>query len=137
MGLYLNTALAFWHAINHKKRAERWHRETNDNEELLPEYRMTTAFPLTFTFPVSLFWLGWSNYSSISPWYDLGAAALFGFSWAGIYVAIYQYIFDVYGIYAGSALATITFARYMMAGGSYDILEADVEGIGRVRYWVA
>lgn len=89
VGLCLNTALGFWYAINHKKRAERWHRETNDNEELPPEYRMIPAFPLAFTFPVSLFWLGWSNYSSISPWYDLGAAALFGFSWAGIYVVIY------------------------------------------------
>jgi hypothetical protein len=49
--------------------------------------------------------------------YSLGPAALFGFSSAGIYVRIYNYILDVYGIYAGSAFATITFAQYMLAGG--------------------
>ncbi|KAL1301898.1 hypothetical protein AAFC00_006077 [Neodothiora populina] len=68
--------------------------------------------PLAILLPISLFWLGWTNYASISPWSDLGAVTLFSVCWAGIYVAVYQYILDVYGIYAGSALAIVTFFRY-------------------------
>jgi hypothetical protein len=117
VGLTLNTCLAPIYAHLYRKKTEQWKQEKSANEELPPENRLIAAFPLAFTFPISLFWLGWTNYSSISPWSGLGAAALFGFSWAGIYVAIYQYILDVYGIYAGSALATITFARYGFAGG--------------------
>jgi DHA1 family multidrug resistance protein-like MFS transporter len=46
----------------------------------------------------------------------LGAATLFGFSWAAIYLQIYQYILNIYGIYAGTALATITCVRYIFSG---------------------
>lgn len=82
-----------------------------------PEYRLWLAAPVAILLPISLFWLGWTNYSSISPWSDLGAITLFSICWAGIYVAIYQYILDVYGIYADSALAPITFLRYWASGG--------------------
>lgn len=81
-----------------------------------PEYRLWSALLAAPAFPISLFWLGWTNYTSISPWCDLGSVVLLGFSWAGIYVTVYQYILDVYGIYAGSALAIITCARYLASG---------------------
>ncbi|GAB7355542.1 hypothetical protein MBLNU459_g6020t1 [Dothideomycetes sp. NU459] len=81
-----------------------------------PEYRLWAAAPVAVLLPISLFWLGWTNYSSISPWSSLGALTLFGTSWAGIYIIVYQYILDVYGIYAGSALAIITFFRYYASG---------------------
>lgn len=101
-----------------------------------PEYRLWLAVPVAPLLPISLFWLGWTNYSSISPWSDLGAVTLFSICWAGIYVAVYQYILDVCkyqppldfsprqtpnmqpldGIYAGSALAIITFFRYWASG---------------------
>lgn len=116
-GAFLYTVMAVQYARFYTIRAERWKAKTNGSEELPPEYRLILTFPLAFTFPISLFWLGWTNYPHISPWSGLGAAVLLGFSWAGIYVGIYQYVLDVYGIYAGSALATITFARYMFAGG--------------------
>jgi len=38
-------------------------------------------------------------------------------SWIGIYVFIYANVLDVYEIYAASALATPTFARFIFAGG--------------------
>lgn len=60
-----------------------------------PEYRLWLAVPVAILLPISLFWLGWTNYSSISPWSDLGAVTLFSICWAGIYVAVYQYILDV------------------------------------------
>lgn len=60
-----------------------------------PEYRLWQAVPVAFLLPISMFWLGWTNYASISPWSDLGALCLFGIAWAGIYVTVYQYILDV------------------------------------------
>jgi hypothetical protein len=82
-----------------------------------PEYRLWLALLAAPAFPISLFWLGWTNYASISPWSSIGAVVLFGFSWAGIYVTVYQYILDTYGTYAGSALAIITNWRYLASGG--------------------
>jgi hypothetical protein len=82
-----------------------------------PEYRLWAGAPVAPLLPISLFWLAWTNYSSISPWSSLLAMALFGVCWAGIYVTVYNYILDVYGIYAGSALAIITFFRYSGSAG--------------------
>lgn len=117
VGILLNTALSPVWAIMHRKRDKLWKQQHGDGEELPPEFRLIPAMLVAITFPISIFWLGWTNYASISVWSGLGAVALFGFSWAGIYIAVYQYILDVYGIYAGSALAMITFGRYMAAGG--------------------
>lgn len=117
VGATLNTLLATFYAHNHHKLLESQKKEKGVNQNLSPEYRMLAAFPVAVTLPVSLFWLGWTNSSSISYWSGLGAVALFGFSWAGIYVAVFHYIFDTYSIYAGSALAAITCVRYICAGG--------------------
>lgn len=53
-----------------------------------PEYRLWAAVLAAPAFPISLFWLGWTNYASISPWSGEGAIVLLGFSWAGIYVTV-------------------------------------------------
>jgi MFS transporter, DHA1 family, multidrug resistance protein len=82
-----------------------------------PEYRLWTAAPVAPGLPISLFWLAWTNYASVSPWSSLCAMGMFGICWAGIYVTVYNYILDVYGIYAGSALAIITFFRYTASAG--------------------
>lgn len=95
-----------------------------------PEYRLWSALLAAPAFPISLFWLGWTNYSSISYWSDLGAVVLLGFSWAGIYVTVYQYILDVYGIYAGSALAIITCWRYLVSGAANLLSRPVYGGIG-------
>lgn len=120
VGVLLNTALALYFDIYHQ-RATRACRERG--ETLPPEHRLVSGEIVGLTFPISIFWLGWTNYSTISPWSGLGAVALFGFSWAGIYVAIYQYIFDVYGIYAGSALSILAFMRYI-GGGSVQLFSS-------------
>ncbi|SZE99620.1 unnamed protein product [Blumeria hordei] len=124
-GVIINTGLSTFYARQYKKRSERWVREKGASTQLPPEYRMIPSFPVAFGLPVSLFWLGWTNYPNISPWSGLGAIALFGFSWAGIYVCVFHYIFDTYSIYAGSALASITFVRYMFAG-SIQIVSIDM-----------
>lgn len=73
-----------------------------------PEYRLWSALLAAPAFPIALLWAGWTNNSSISYWSDLCALVLRGFSWAGVYVAVYHYLLDTYGIYAGSALSVIT-----------------------------
>lgn len=99
-----------------------------------PEYRLWTALPVAPALPISMFWMGWTNYAAISPWSDLGAATYFGICWAGIYVTVYNYILDVYGIYAGSALAIITFFRYMASAGINLVARPMYNGIGV--HWV-
>ncbi|KHJ32287.1 putative mfs dha1 multidrug resistance protein [Erysiphe necator] len=127
VGVILNTMLSHYFAYQHHNRTEKLRNETSSDSRLPPEYRLLSAFPVAFSLPISLFWLGWTNYDSISPWSGLGAVALFGFSWAGIYVSIYHYIFDTYSIYAGSALASITCGRYLFAGG-IQIISEDMWG---------
>ncbi|POS87784.1 hypothetical protein EPUL_001691, partial [Erysiphe pulchra] len=127
VGVILNTMLSHYFANQHRIRTEKWKIENSRDSRLPPEYRLLSAFPVAFSFPISLFWLGWTNYNSVSPWSGLGAVALFGFSWAGIYVSVYHYIFDTYSIYAGSALASITCARYLFGGG-IQIISEDMWG---------
>ena len=95
-----------------------------------PEYRLWSALLAAPAFPISLFWLGWTNYASISPWSNLAAVVLLGFSWSGIYVTVYQYILDVYGIYAGSALAAVTCWRYLASGFINLVSRPMYDGIG-------
>lgn len=95
-----------------------------------PEYRLLYALLAAPAFPISLFWLGWTNYSWISPWSGLGATVLLGFSWAGIYVTVYQYLLDTYGIYSGSALAIITCWRYLASGMINLVSRPMYDGIG-------
>lgn len=95
-----------------------------------PEYRLWMALFAGPALPISMFWLGWTNYSSISPWSNICAVVLLGFSWSGIYVTVYQYILDTYGIYAGSALAIITCWRYLASGASNLYSDPMYEGIG-------
>lgn len=99
-----------------------------------PEYRLWSAVLAAPAFPTALFWLGWTNYKSISPWSSLGAICLLGFSWAGIYVTVYQYLLDTYGIYAGSALALITCWRYAASGVINLVSRPLYDGIGV--HWV-
>jgi MFS family permease len=67
--------------------------------------------------PVSLFWLGWTNYSSISIWSDIFAVAFFGFGVAGIFICVYMYIIDSYEVFSASALTFVALVRYVVAGG--------------------
>ncbi|CAD0113425.1 unnamed protein product [Aureobasidium uvarum] len=67
--------------------------------------------------PVSLFWMGWTDYANISIWSPIIASALFGYGVITIFISAYMYIIDSYAIYAASALSFVTFTRYLAAGG--------------------
>ncbi|KAF1993399.1 MFS general substrate transporter [Amniculicola lignicola CBS 123094] len=85
---------------------------------LPPEFRLWYAMlggaP---AIPISLFWMGWTSYSSISIWSPLGSSVLFGYGMLCVFISCYQYIIDAYETYAASALVSITLIRYLASGG--------------------
>lgn len=112
IGVLLQTAIQPYWAHRYNKLCR-----TQNKENLDPEQRLYQALYSAPLLPISLFWLGWTNYLSISFWSNIGAAALFGFSLMGIFVSAYQYILDAYESMSSSALSSITFARYVVSGG--------------------
>ncbi|KAF5691851.1 major facilitator family transporter [Fusarium denticulatum] len=83
-----------------------------------PEIRLWYAMlGAAAAIPISLFWLGWTNYSSISIWSAILAVVLFGYGVTGIFICVYMYIIDSYEIYSASALTFVSLTRYMIAGG--------------------
>lgn len=95
-----------------------------------PEFRLWPAVVASPFLPVSLFWLGWANYPTISMWSSLAACGLFGVVLIFIYISSYEYILDSYGDHAASALASITMVRYLVAGGMVMAARPIYEGIG-------
>ncbi|KAK5790849.1 hypothetical protein VI817_006158 [Penicillium citrinum] len=95
-----------------------------------PEFRLWPAIIASPFLPISLFWLGWSNYPTVSVWSGLIACGLFGAVLISIYISSYEYIIDSYGKHAASALASITMARYLVAGGMVMAARPMYEGIG-------
>ena len=83
---------------------------------LPPEERLWYAMYGAPWLPISLFWMGWTSYPSISYWSSLVASVGFGFSVQGIFISSYQYLIDSYELFAASALVSATFMRYIAAG---------------------
>ena len=110
-----------------------WARISTDyvrRSSVKPEFRLWPAILTAPLLPVSLFWLGWANYPSISIWCGLGACFLLGMVLIAIYVSTYEYIIDSYGDHSAIALASITMVRYMIAGGMVIAARPMYEGIG-------
>lgn len=84
---------------------------------LPPEFRLWHAMLGAPAIPISLFWMGWTSYSSISIWSPIAAGVLFGYGVLCVFISSYQYIIDSYEIYAASALTSVTLVRYVAAGG--------------------
>jgi DHA1 family multidrug resistance protein-like MFS transporter len=95
-----------------------------------PEFRLWPAIATSAFLPISLFWLGWTNYASISPWSGLAACFVFGIVVTAVYVSTYEYIIDSYAEHGAVALASITMARYMIAGGMIIAARPMYNGIG-------
>ncbi|KAK0716030.1 major facilitator superfamily domain-containing protein [Lasiosphaeris hirsuta] len=95
-----------------------------------PEFRLWPGIIAAPLLPIALFWLGWTNYSSISIWSGLAACFVFGMVLVSIYISSYEYIIDSYGDHAATALSSITFVRYIVAGGMVMAARPMYEGIG-------
>ncbi|OJD35748.1 mfs general substrate transporter [Diplodia corticola] len=92
--------------------------EEGRGDRLPPEFRLWfSMLGGSFAIPISLFWLGWTSYPSISIWSPLAATVLFGYGILCVFISCYQYIIDSYEVYAASALASVTLIRYVAAGG--------------------
>lgn len=118
LGVLLNTFTHTFYARAYHRRLAALQNSSDEKAviKIEPEYRLWSAIVAAPFLPISLFWIGWSNYSDISCWNGLVAAALFGWSLSGIFVAVYQYIIDSYETESASALSSITFMRYIVAG---------------------
>ena len=115
----------------------RWARQETKYQHgaaLAPEFRLWPAIIASPFLPISLFWLGWANYPTISIWSGLSACGLFGMVLVFIYISAYEYIIDSYGRHAASALASITMVRYLVAGGMVMASRPMYEKIGV--HWV-
>ena len=88
---------------------------------LPPEFRLWFAMFGAPAIPISMFWMGWTAYPSISPWSPLAASVLFGFGILCVFISSYQYIIDSYETYSASALVSVTLIRYVAAGGMVEV----------------
>lgn len=135
-GVLLNTALTPFFRSNYLSHLAIAAREQDIDEHsdeeptLAPEIRLLPALICAPLLPISLFWLGWTNYRSISVASNIVAAGLFGFSLMGIFVSSYQYVIDSYETNSASALSSITFLRYFVAGGMVIASMPMYKGIG-------
>ncbi len=81
-----------------------------------PEGRLFFSCAQSALLPIGSFWYGWSSFSNI-PWVvpalGVGCATMGVFS---VYLAVFNYLSDIYMIYASSALAAQSFCRNMAAG---------------------
>ncbi|OCT54130.1 MFS transporter [Cladophialophora carrionii] len=111
----------------------RWSREETDHVRhapVRPEYRLWPAIVTSPLLPLSLFWLGWTDYATVSVWSGLAACFCFGVVAAALYVSSYEYIVDSYTEHSAVALASITMARYLIAGTMVVAARPMYEGMG-------
>lgn len=126
VGALLSTALQpiFW--VHQRRIATRKHLSGLGP----PEMRLYPAMFGAPFFAISLFWLGWTNYTSISYWSGYAATVMFGYAMTAVFVSSYSYIIDSYGTDSGSALGSITMARYIVSSGLIVASRPMYEGIG-------
>jgi MFS family permease len=107
IGSILGTTISIWQ----EKIARRFWPGLLD----VPEGRLYFACLESALLPIGLFWFGWTarpDIHWISPVIALGVAQVGIFS---IYLAVFNYLADVYHRYASSALAGQSFCRNIMA----------------------
>lgn len=98
----------------------RFHKEKGSLDTATPAAPEVLLFPAIIASPffaISIFWLGWTNYKSISYWSGYAAVILFGYAMTAIFVSSYSYIINIYGTFSSSALGSVTMARYLVAAG--------------------
>ncbi|KAL4984498.1 major facilitator superfamily domain-containing protein [Aspergillus falconensis] len=88
----------------------------NDGKSV-PEARMWMARGGSLLIPISLFWFGWTSYSSVHWIVPIIASSFFG---AGLYIvilSILNYVVDGYQTYSASALAGVILVRNVVGAG--------------------
>jgi len=106
------------------------HRRIDKDEDDTPETLLLPAMVASPFFTISIFWLAWTNYKSISYWSAYASTVLFGYSLTAIFVSSYSYIINIYGTWSSSALGSVTMARYLVAAGMVVAARPMYQGIG-------
>jgi MFS family permease len=86
-------------------------------EPMEPEVRLWYGMLGAPAIPVSLFWMAWTCYPSVSLWIPLSASLLFGYGIICIFITVSLYLIESYEAYAASGLTFNTLIRYVAAGG--------------------
>ena len=81
-----------------------------------PEHRILFACFQSFLLPIGLFIFGWTARPHLSPALPAFGLALATMGIFSIYLATFNYLADVYGLYASSALAAQSFCRNVAGG---------------------
>jgi multidrug resistance protein len=92
-------------------------RVAENNGKAVPEARMWMARFGSLLIPISLFWFGWTSYSSVHWIVPIIASSFFG---AGLYIvilSILNYLVDSYQTYSASALAGVILVRNVVGAG--------------------
>lgn len=109
VGSIVSTVLS----IYQEKIAKHWYHSKLTST---PEGRLYFACIESSLMPIGMFWFGWTSFSNI-PWIvptlAIGCATMGIFS---IYLAVFNYLADVYHRYASSALAAQSCCRNVMGG---------------------
>ncbi|KAE9403832.1 MFS general substrate transporter [Gymnopus androsaceus JB14] len=83
-----------------------------------PEERLLPVL-LGGTFvPISIFWLGWTSFESISIWSPILSGLPFGYGFIMIFTGVSQMLIDSYKHNAASAFAGNTLVRYLVSAGA-------------------
>jgi DHA1 family multidrug resistance protein-like MFS transporter len=106
------------------------HRRVGKNGDDTPETLLLPAMVASPFFTISIFWLAWTSYKSISYWSAYTSTVLFGYSLTAIFVSSYSYIINIYGTWSSSALGSVTMARYLVAAGMVVAARPMYQGIG-------
>lgn len=119
VGIFVGVCLAYaWVPWIYRRTVEAQRAaESEGKKQFEPEVRLWFAMlggaP---AIPISLFWMAWTSYPSISIWSPILASVLFGYGGLMIFVTSYLYLIDVYETYAASALTLSTVVRFCCAG---------------------
>ncbi|KAK5090409.1 hypothetical protein LTR05_000581 [Lithohypha guttulata] len=82
-----------------------------------PEIRLWYAMIGAPFVPISLFWMAWTCYPSISIWSGIIASVFFGFGIICVFFSNYMYLIDTYTQFAASGLTFNTLVRYSISRG--------------------
>ncbi|KAI4733780.1 MFS general substrate transporter [Aureobasidium sp. EXF-12298] len=132
IGSVISVALMPLIYMVHRKVSKKGEDGENSPEALLLPAMVASPF-----FAISIFWLAWTSYRSVSYWSAYVSTVLFGYSMTALFVSSYSYIINIYGTYSSSALGSVTMARYFVAAGMvvaarpmYQVLERNTAALG-------
>jgi hypothetical protein len=108
--------------------------ELQGKKQFDPEVRLLYAMFGAPIMPLSLFWMAWTSYPSISIWSPILASVFFGFAAEMIFITTYMYLIDAYETYAASALVFSTLSRYVLATPMVVVAIPFYENVGH--HWV-